>query len=140
VHERLHEPDLLPVALGQAPDPRAEVEVQAVGERLDPASGQATAQIAQVGQDLVDRLLRVDDEVAGQVAEPPAERYALAARIEPEHHGRACRRPNQVEEQPDRRRLAGPRAQRLRRTRDFYAYLEREFPRLVEAFLDQAGR
>jgi DNA-binding transcriptional regulator GbsR (MarR family) len=27
------------------------------------------------------------------------------------------------------------RAQRLRRTRDFYAYLEREFPALVERFL-----
>jgi DNA-binding transcriptional regulator GbsR (MarR family) len=30
-----------------------------------------------------------------------------------------------------------PRAARLRRTRDFYAYLEREFPALVQRFLDQ---
>jgi len=34
----------------------------------------------------------------------------------------------------------GPRAERLRRTRDFYAFLEREFPRLVQAFRDQTGR
>jgi DNA-binding transcriptional regulator GbsR (MarR family) len=32
-----------------------------------------------------------------------------------------------------------PRADRLRRTRDFYAYLEREFPALVQRFLDQTG-
>ncbi len=31
-----------------------------------------------------------------------------------------------------------PRAARLRQTRDFYAFLEREFPALVERFLDQA--
>jgi DNA-binding transcriptional regulator GbsR (MarR family) len=30
-----------------------------------------------------------------------------------------------------------PRAGRLRRTRDFYAYLEHEFPALVQRFLDQ---
>ena len=33
----------------------------------------------------------------------------------------------------------GPRADRLRLTRDFYAYLEREFPVLVERFLDKSG-
>lgn len=33
----------------------------------------------------------------------------------------------------------GPRAERLRLTRDFYAYLEREFPALVERFLDRSG-
>lgn len=33
----------------------------------------------------------------------------------------------------------GPRAERLRLTRDFYAYLEREFPVLVERFLDKSG-
>lgn len=32
-----------------------------------------------------------------------------------------------------------PRADRLRRTRDFYAFLEREFPALVERFMDQVG-
>lgn len=32
-----------------------------------------------------------------------------------------------------------PRARRLRRTRDFYAYLEREFRALVERFVRQAG-
>jgi DNA-binding transcriptional regulator GbsR (MarR family) len=31
-----------------------------------------------------------------------------------------------------------PRAERLRQTRDFYAFLEREFPALVERFLNQA--
>jgi len=32
-----------------------------------------------------------------------------------------------------------PRAARLRRTRDFYAYLEREFPALVQRFLEVTG-
>ena len=32
-----------------------------------------------------------------------------------------------------------PRAARLRRTRDFYAYLEREFPVLVQRFLEVTG-
>jgi DNA-binding transcriptional regulator GbsR (MarR family) len=34
---------------------------------------------------------------------------------------------------------SSPRAARLRRTRDFYAYLEREFPALVQRFLDETG-
>jgi DNA-binding transcriptional regulator GbsR (MarR family) len=34
---------------------------------------------------------------------------------------------------------SSPRAARLRRTRDFYSYLEREFPALVQRFLDGTG-
>src|SRR5207344_1350651 len=49
----------------------------------------------------------VQPEVARQVAEPLANAHAVASRVEPEDAEPAVRRADQVEQQADRRRLAG---------------------------------
>jgi len=59
----------------------------------------------------LDRLLSgqagVEPHVARQVSHVPACLERLPLAVEPEDARRACRRPDQVEQQPDRRRLAG---------------------------------
>ena len=107
VHERLHDADLLPIALGQLADPRRHVEVEATGQCLDPVGGNAAAQVAEVGQQLATGLAAGDGEVAGQVADPPAQRGAALSGRFAEQRRHATRRADQVEQDPDRGGLAG---------------------------------
>src|SRR5947208_16348467 len=107
VHERLYHADLLPVALGQAADLRGQVEVEPPGQRGDPLAGYPAAQVAQVGQQLGDGLLPVDDEVARQVPDPPAQRHAVPAWVAAEQLDPAGGGPDQVEQDADRGGLAG---------------------------------
>jgi hypothetical protein len=107
VHERLHDADLLPVALRQALDLPVEVEAEVVGEAGDPAGGDAAAQTPQVFQELAGGLPAVHDEVAGQIADPPAQGDAVGPRVEPEHPDVAGGGPDQVEQDADGGGLAG---------------------------------
>ena len=56
---------------------------------------------------LVAREPVVQAQVARQVADPPAGSDAVAAAVEPEHERLTVGRPDHVEQQPDRRALAG---------------------------------
>ena len=67
----------------------------------------AAAQVAQVGQQLARRLPAVHHEVAGQVTDAAAQRNAVGARVAAEDSDVAGGRADQVEQQPDRGRLAG---------------------------------
>jgi len=46
-------------------------------------------------------------KIAWQIADVPANRYSGGAGVEPEERRAACRRPDEAEEESDRRRLAG---------------------------------
>lgn len=70
VHERLHQADLLPVALGQLLDPRALVETEPVGQVVDALRPYAPAQGSKEAQVAAHVLPPVADEVTGQIADP----------------------------------------------------------------------
>ena len=90
VHEGLHDADLLPVALGQPLDLPTEVEVEASAQPVDPRPWHPTAQVAEVREQLASGLPAVDDEVAGEVADPAAQRPGpVGARVGAEHLGAA---------------------------------------------------
>jgi hypothetical protein len=107
VHERLHQADLLPVALREAADPGAQLQVEPAGQLLDAAGGDATTEVAQVGERLADRLAPVDGELAGQVADTAPQRGAARPRPGAQHPDLAAAGPDQVQQQPDGGGLAG---------------------------------
>ena len=65
------------------------------------------AQLREVGEELARGQPLVEPQVAGQVADPAAHARGRAARVDAEQLDPPARRPDQVEQQPDRRRLAG---------------------------------
>ena len=107
VHERLHDPDLLAIPLRQAADARPEVQLEPRRELVDAASGDTAAQVAEVAKQLPSRLPAVNDEVAGQVADAGTQRGATEPWALAEHGHRSPARADQVEQDPDRGRLAG---------------------------------
>ena len=105
--ERGDQCDLLLVALRVLPELPARVEVEAFDEvalvgPIDPA-----AQVPEVLDGLGARQPVVQSELARQVPDPTVDLDRAPEAVEAEDAGRPRTRPDQVEEQADRRRLAG---------------------------------
>ena len=106
VHERLHDPDLLPVAARQLPDRAVQLDAEPLAERV--AERRSCAAQANERVELFARRQPVGQaQVAGQVADAPSCRDPGAAAVQAEERCPPGRRPDQVEQQPDRRALAG---------------------------------
>ncbi len=113
MHERLDEGDLALVARRKLPHLAREVARQSVGQLVDQGPVDAAAQGAQEAQVLGARQVAVQGQLSGDVADAAAQLDALALGVVPQHEGRAGRGPDEVQEQADGRRLAGPvRAQK----------------------------
>ncbi len=106
VEKGLDEPDLLAVALGERPDRPLQLELEALGERLALPQPVETAERRDVTQVLARCQALVEMKVTGQVAGPAANGDALLANVQPEQLELARARPDQIEHQPDGRRLA----------------------------------
>ena len=106
VHEGLDEADLLPVAFGQGADAVGQIEIESVGERVDPGDRYAAAELAEVGEQLAAGLVAVDDEVAGEVADAGAGRHRVAGAAT-KNGQLSGGRTDEVEHEPDRGGLAG---------------------------------
>ncbi len=107
VHEGLDEPDLLPIAPGELLDPTVEVEIEPFGEQLAAVNARQTAQMSKEAKELPRRQPLVEAQVAGQIAKPAANLDTIPRRIEAEDAEAPAGRPDQVEHEPDRRRLSG---------------------------------
>ncbi|HSJ73532.1 MAG TPA: hypothetical protein VK904_04380 [Miltoncostaeaceae bacterium] len=109
VHEGLHQPELLAVALGELADGTAELGVQALAERIaarrvDPAA----AQPGERGELLTAGEAVREPELAGKLADAPPRRDGIAPQVQAEQGHPAGGGPHQVQEEPDGRALAGP--------------------------------
>jgi hypothetical protein len=71
-----------------------------------PNPGPAGPQAGEVGQELACREAVVQAQVAREIPDPPSQAY-VPSRIEAEELDPAARGPDQVEHEPDGRRLAG---------------------------------
>jgi hypothetical protein len=100
--------DLLAIAAGELPERPVEVGPEASGEGIGAADSLDPSQACQQPQRLAASGLAPVAEVARQVAEPSADRDAVAATVEAEEAGAAPARMQEVEQGADRRRLAGP--------------------------------
>jgi hypothetical protein len=105
VHERLHDPDLLPVAAGQLPDRSVELDPEPLAERVaerrcDAAEASERVELLAPGEAVG------QTQVAWEVADPAPRCDTFPAAVQAEERGAAGRRPDQVEQQPDRRALA----------------------------------
>src|SRR5665647_3528883 len=108
VHERLDEAEFALVAGREVGDLLPRIEVEALAEHVYRAWIRAAAQVGEVAQRLVPGEPAVEAQLTGQVAAAPAYRHALAAAVEAEDERPAARRPDEVEQHADGRRLAGP--------------------------------
>src|SRR5690606_32321237 len=106
VHERLDEPDLLAVALRERVDGAAQVETEPLGERLDRAGGHGSAELGEVSQERTALDPAVEAQLPWDVPDAPAQARAARARVLTEHGRRARARPDDVEQEPQRGRLA----------------------------------
>ena len=106
VHERLHEPDLLTVALRQIPNLAVQRQVEAIGQRVDRLLWHSAPQPSEMHQDRPHGLTRPQRELAGQIAHPAADGHRVAPAVETEHGRRARGRMQQVEDRADERGLA----------------------------------
>ena len=107
VHEREHDPELLPVALRQLVD-------LAVEDHLEPLDQLITQPLIDAGASAgepVEHALAghpgVKFELAGQIPAPGVDRDAVAVAVQPEQAGAPGGRTMKREQQPDRGRLAG---------------------------------
>jgi hypothetical protein len=107
VHERLDQPDLLLVALRQLADRLVERQPEALGELGDVRVVDAAAQAREIAQHLAGGELLVQRQLAGEVAQPAAHGDPLPADVHAQNLRTAARGPQEVEQQADRRRLAG---------------------------------
>jgi hypothetical protein len=108
VHERLHDPKLLAVALRELAYAPLQVEVEALRKRRRLAEAVDVPQMCEVGQELVPGQAVVERELPGEVPDPPPDRDAVAVRVEPEDFDATRGRADEVEQQAYGRRLAGP--------------------------------
>ncbi len=101
------EPDLLLVALGVLLEASRRVQVEALDEAGLVARLDAAAQVGEVGQRLAAREPIVERELAGHVADASVDGDRVGSRLDAEHGRPAARRADVIEQDPDRRRLAG---------------------------------
>ena len=106
VEQRLNEPYLLPVAAAEPPGRQVEVHAQALRERVRRPQVLHAPQAGEVAHRLPPRGPHVQAELARQVAHRPAYLHALPVGIEAENLRVTAGGVEQIEEQPDGRRLA----------------------------------
>ncbi len=107
VLERDDQPDLLLVALRVLLEPAARVEVERLDQLRDVGLVHAAAQVPEVGDGLRARQPVVQVELAGQVADALVDRDRVGGRLDAEDLGPPGGRPDEVEQDTHRRRLAG---------------------------------
>ena len=118
VLERDDEADLLLVALRVLLELARRVDLEALDERRLVGRVDAAAQVGEVAQRLAAGQAVVQRELARDVADAPMDRDRVDGRLDAEHEGPAAGRPDEVEDRPDRGRLAGAvRARGIRRPR-----------------------
>jgi hypothetical protein len=106
VLERRDQADLLLVAFRVLAEAPARVEVETLDQLGLVGPIDTAAQVAEVFERLSAGQSVVEGELAGQVAEPPVDRRWVGRRLDVEDVCLAAGRPDQVEQSPDRRRLA----------------------------------
>jgi ATP/maltotriose-dependent transcriptional regulator MalT len=106
VHERLDEPELLAVAGRELAHRAIDLGIEALDQPIADTPVHAAAQAGEMVQHLRAAELRVEREVAGQESDAAADLQAAGMAVEAEQCRRARRRPDQVQQQPHRRRLA----------------------------------
>src|SRR5665647_893176 len=119
VHEGLHQADLLLVAVREVGELPAQVEVEPVGEGPDAAGFDAAAQPGQQPDHVAGARPGELRQLPRQVADPVLDREAVPAGVQAEQRRCALIGPDEVHQQPDRRRL--PRAVRADEAEDFAA-------------------
>ena len=106
--ERDHEADLLLVALRVLLELARRIDVEALDQRCLVRAVHAATQTREVAQRLAAGEPVVQRELAWDVPDTPVDRDGIRAGLDAEDPGRPARRPDEVEDRPDRRRLAGP--------------------------------
>ena len=106
VLQRRHEPDLLLVALGVLLEAPARVEVEALDELRPVGLVDSAAQVAEVLERLGAGQPVVEGEFAGEVTDAAVDGRRVRRGFDLEDIGLAARRPDQIQENPDRGRLA----------------------------------
>ena len=107
VHEGLDQADLLPVPGRQVADGAIDIGAEPLDQRVAHARIDPTPQFREVVEHGASGQFRIQREVAGQKTDAAADLEAVVDGVEPEHLRRARRRPDQIQEQAHRRRLAG---------------------------------
>jgi len=107
VHEGLDETHFLAAARGQLVHRPVQRRVEALDQLIADGGIDPSAQRGEVVQDGSAGQLGMQREVAGQEADAAADLPAVGAAVQVEQRGRPRGRPDQVEQQPHRRRLAG---------------------------------
>ena len=108
VHERLDEPELLPVAGRQLPNRPVELGVEALGELGDAAGPDVAVQPREEAEHRRAGQQGVETEVPGQVADAPPQREPAAGDVVPEQPRAARCWRGEPEQQAHGRTLAGP--------------------------------
>jgi hypothetical protein len=91
---------LLPVALGQLTHGPVQVHVQPLGQIGDPLVVVQAPEPRQVPGDLPGAHPRPQLHVPRQAPSPGVDRHAVPARVQAEHAGRSCGRPQVANQQP----------------------------------------
>ena len=107
VLERHDKPDLLLVALAVFLELAAWVQIQALDEAVDVGPVHPAPQVAEVGDRLGARQAVVQVELTGQIPDAPVDGDRVDGRLDAEDHRPAGGWPDQVQQDPHRRRLAG---------------------------------
>jgi hypothetical protein len=108
VEESEDQPHLLAIAARELPQRPLEVGAKTPRQLLGPIEPVEAAEPCQERQGFLPAGALAVAEVAGQVADPAPDRDAVAVAVEAEDAGRAPARVQEVEQGPDRRRLARP--------------------------------
>ena len=108
MHEGLHQPEFLPVALRESSDGTGEVQVEALCQTLDRPGRDGPADLSEVLQQRAPLDATFQAELAGDVADPAAQLRSCRSRILPEHGDLTGGRADDVEQQSQGCCLAGP--------------------------------
>ena len=106
MHEGLDEPQLLLVALGELAGVPAQVQAQPFGQGIDPAGPDGSADGRVVRQQLAAGDPPLQEQFAGQIADPAAQRGAGGPGVLAEHRRRSGGGPDDVQQAPHDGRLA----------------------------------
>ena len=109
-HQRLHDPELALHAVRIVAHAAAQIDLahgKAAQQHVDAARRHGRTERRQELQVRGAAQLRIDRHFSRQVAETATHLETLALAVEPENRGLAARRPQQIQQQPDGRRLPG---------------------------------
>ncbi len=106
VHEGLHEPELLLVALGEGAHRAGEVQTQALREGFDHARFDRPADLGEVAQERAALHASFQAQLSRHESDASSQRRAAGTRRLPEHSDLAVGGPDHIQQQPQGRRLA----------------------------------